>query len=189
MSNQEPVSPAAGVFPARRRGILRYFDGESDVHGDPLEIQRRLVVHCRESGVDFESEMKSLGGIEDDDPDADAAYADVFDRLMPSIRHAFRMPPVDPATGKGALVAEAIEAFTSWLVFMNDVKKNIEAPPSGSPSTAGPRKPRPRKPKAEPAPAPAPAPEAAPTTTVASAGWSGAPQGMGLEDVRDILGV
>jgi hypothetical protein len=115
------------------RNLLRYFNGTEEVYGDPLEIDRRLLKYARDMGVDLDAKFQILQ--EHDDP---MAWVDQADDVLPAMRHALQMPPINPLTGQGATEMEVLEAFRVYGEFQQAVKKKAETSPSSSPSTDGP---------------------------------------------------
>ena len=123
------------MFSEQDRKIFPYHDGEQEVFGDPVEIQRRMnaftkgelnaiIDRTREWEVD--SEGKPV--LEDGKPvranPAEVA-AENQERLEAAIRHAFQLPAFDRITGQGCTGAMALTVWNAFVEWAEDAKKKF----------------------------------------------------------------
>lgn len=106
----------------QNKNIFRYFNGEKEVYGDPLRIQRDLYL--------------KLG-----DPDAAFKAADegndfyAQNTIVDNAREAFHMVPFNPETGTGATDEDVEAALTALFSYFEKKSLNSATKPSSEPST------------------------------------------------------
>ena len=100
------------MFTDEERRIFAYHDGVSDRYGDPLALNRALLV--------------ALGG--DVQEAIDAAYRPTGEtdgsllRLLVVLREVFVLPAFDPKTGQGVTDAMVLHVLWEFAEFMNQKK-------------------------------------------------------------------
>lgn len=116
------------------RKIFAYNDGESQVYGDPTEIDFDLVRLGVEELI-FSRRLLDLPQSEDgkidlgsiEGPDA-KLLIDAYHDAEPLIRQVFRVKPFDRQTGRGLLFQDVIELLGAYYDWRDSVKKNSERP-------------------------------------------------------------
>lgn len=140
----DKVDALADAVPADRRQVFPYFDGEKTVWGDPLLLFRRLeyALQGRAAAVIRAAYADPPDDRVPDDVDpsmAEQALAGlaaehaekVFharEQLVPAVRSAFYMVPLDRSTernpqGRGATEQHCMDALDAWLEFYSSKKK------------------------------------------------------------------
>lgn len=121
--------------------IFKYFDGESEIFADPSELDFQIA-HLDIEQIMFPERLADIPTLADGT--IDHAKINPLDvKLMvdsshdadPLIRQAFQVKPFDRTTGKGMLFEEVVELFNDYLTWRNDVKKNMQTPPTSATAT------------------------------------------------------
>lgn len=108
------------VFSEEERRVFAYHDGTNPVHGDPLAIWRRLLVH-------FGGDLNEV--IEQGRSDVAAVWAPAIGRLVEAVRLVFDMVPFDPAAGTGATDEDCLAALRSWQGWLAKKKPTAGSSP------------------------------------------------------------
>jgi len=103
--------------PRSKRQIFSYWNGLEKVYADPIAISSRLDTHPVYR-PDLHPEMA-----EQDSPEGIKA----FEICLSAYRDAFDLPAYDPKTGKGLTTAEVLELHATFCLYLQYLKKNIEA--------------------------------------------------------------
>jgi hypothetical protein len=110
------------MFTKKERCIFKFWNGERNIGGDPLAIQRKLITF---PDFNLEVDLKLLQLANEESLNA-------FDRLVRAARHAFKVKDFEvdeDGNESGLLDTEMIELIVDFGTFLTDVKKNIEPSP------------------------------------------------------------
>lgn len=111
------------------KGIFKYFDGESEVHADPFELDYKFMK------ISQDKDMKSLDSwLEpgpENEPEAESdrrasLFMEACHQLDPIIRKTFDIKPFDKRTGKGLLLEDVMKLYYTYMEWRYIVKKNSE---------------------------------------------------------------
>lgn len=126
--------------------LFKYFDGVSEVYGDPFEIVYRFEQAAMDRNVDLnllderlsKTPLKEDGSIDSDrmNKGDQMLFLESCHQFVPLIAAALDIKPFDKKTGEGM---QSLDIMASWRQFHEwqaGVKKNIEPPPdSPTPTT------------------------------------------------------
>lgn len=125
------------MFDQAQREIFPYFNGERQVMGDPLAIDRRLRHFLPQSAIvvlqKWDEAEKALA----ENPETTVMMPDegvrfeAEEQLLDAVAKAFRMLPYNDETGQGAQETHLRKCWEDYCAFM-DEKKN---PTVTSPTT------------------------------------------------------
>ena len=137
--------------------IFSYSNGKETVFADPLAVERRWFKACesvdinsildRFYGPDFLHNIDENGIAHDDNgkplpemtPEsielALKEREEAVVELLPVLYEAFQLSPIDPKTGEGTTETEALKAYSDFMEFRINVKKNTETYVNSSQST------------------------------------------------------
>lgn len=144
MNEQPDKDGIEEVLPERVRAAVKYFNGESEVWGDPLTIMRRLEYALQGQAMkvirEALSPSPSVEEIKENTPEGQQLRERVRaehlhktfeakERLLPAIKIAFGMKPFDPDVRRnpecrGATEKHCIDAIKAWVKYYVSVKKN-----------------------------------------------------------------
>lgn len=96
--------------------VFKYFNGERELYGDPLAIERKLRAACG-------GKPKELADAVNDETADDVKWAAAEEKLIRAVRDALQMAPFDVTTGKGATDATCRKAWDVFWRYMDDQKK------------------------------------------------------------------
>lgn len=121
-------------FPDEQRRIFSYHDGAGVVHGDPLELHRRVCFLLGDPSkvVDEVCSADAAGADEHTIRQAMAAS----EKLCGAIRTAFQMVEFDRKTGQGATESQCFGVWNAFCAHLAELKKKPASPLTSSPPTA-----------------------------------------------------
>lgn len=118
------------MFDDKKRAIFSYYDGEKETLGDPLAIMRSFMVKLKVEGFDLAELIQTIAPVDKEGPPVDELrFSDAVDTLLPAIRDAFKVKPLDQG---GLTEAETLDLLSQFLEFQMELKKNTEPTLSGS---------------------------------------------------------
>jgi hypothetical protein len=97
---------ATSPFTDAERRVFTYFNGTTDVFGDPIPCRRKLVIA---TGGKLTELLAAFYG---DGTEGSATAAEV---LLPAVRTALALPNFDPVTGSGCTDADVEAALHALL--------------------------------------------------------------------------
>ena len=121
-----------------QKGVFSYFDGSKGTFCDALDVYCRFVEAC-----DGDPDAVLSAAADPKEPDRESPPERLGRirakmRLIAAARAAFKMAPIDPATGAGE-TSEAVEnALYAWLEWMEKKSAKVERVPTSPPATAQP---------------------------------------------------
>lgn len=100
-----------------RRQIFTYWNGFETIYADPIAVSAKLDTHpvYRPDLHPELAEQDSPKGVE------------AFEICVSAYRDAFELPSYDPKTGKGLTASEVLELHATFCLYLQYLKKNIEA--------------------------------------------------------------
>ena len=122
--------------------LFKYNDGESDVYGDPSEIDFQID-HLDVQGILFPDRLAMLPLKDDGSIDFDKAdpldiklAADASHDAESLIRQAFQLKPFDRTTGNGLTYEEVLRLYARYIDWRDSIKKDMPGQPGSAVGTA-----------------------------------------------------
>lgn len=124
------------MYSEQDRNIFKYYDGESEVFGDPLALRAEIFILT--NGNPNELTRKVFVDLNPSTPPEKLVEAyNAQKQLVQIARTVFKMKPYDEKTGKGATMEHCQMAWRMLMLYLNQEKKNTVKPQTVSPSSAG----------------------------------------------------
>jgi hypothetical protein len=112
--------------------IFKYNNGIEDVYADPFEIEWKIqdATKMIPDIATIESRLWILNDgdkVKEDPPAEDIAlFNDAWHAYVPIIAKAFDLKMLDKKTGEGLTADKMIDIYTDYLIWRENLKKNIE---------------------------------------------------------------
>lgn len=120
-----------------QRVIFRYYNGETEVFGDPLRLYRQILAMT--AGKPTELSEKVFIDLSKASPQDILASGEANDKLVAIVRQVFQMKPFNPVDGTGAMEAHCHAAWRELATFLSIAKKKEGNSPTASSPSVGPQ--------------------------------------------------